>query len=192
MDEVMAREIEVNEELLEESEFLDDPEQQDELRRMFKFDQRRVLLGVGACAALGEECRRLGARRALLVRDPAVKRLGEAVRQALQQGGVEVVAEYTAVVANPTTASVDDLAAVVGRTACDAVVALGGGSTLDSAKVALCVATSGGSCEDYLGFDRFPGPARWPLLALPTTSGTGAEASRVAVIVAAQGKQAIY
>ena len=75
---------------------------------------------------------------------------------------------------------------------CDAVLALGGGSTLDSAKVALCVATSGGSTADYLGFDMFQEPARWPLLALPTTSGTGAEASRVAVIVAAEGKQAIY
>jgi len=75
---------------------------------------------------------------------------------------------------------------------CDAVLALGGGSTLDSAKVALCVATKGGSTADYLGFDQFGEPARWPLLALPTTSGTGAEASRVAVIVAAEGKQAIY
>ncbi|MFH1570650.1 MAG: iron-containing alcohol dehydrogenase, partial [Gemmatimonadota bacterium] len=188
----MAQGIEVNEELFEESEFLDDPERQAELRAMLKFDQRRVLLGVGACGELGEECHHLGARRVLLVRDPAVKRLAETARHALQQGGVQVVEEYTAIVANPTTASVDDLAAVVGRTACDAVVAMGGGSTLDSAKVALSVATSGGSTEDYLGFDRFPGPARWPLLALPTTSGTGAEASRVAVIVAAQGKQAIY
>lgn len=184
--------IQVNEELLAGYEYFDCPERRAALAEMFKFGQRRVILGDGACARLGDECDRLDARRVYLVRDPAIPRLAEHVRQALAAGGVEVVGEFDQVIANPSVESVDALAAAVAAVECDAVLALGGGSTLDSAKVALCVATSGGSTADYLGFDKFGEPARWPLLALPTTSGTGAEASRVAVIVAAEGKQAIY
>lgn len=184
--------IQVNEELLAGYEYFDDPERRAALVDMFKFDRRRVLLGAGACARLGAECDELGAGRVFLVRDPAIPKLAEHVRDALQAGSVEVVGEFDRVIANPTVESVDELAAAVAGAGCDAVLALGGGSTLDSAKVALCVATSGGSAADYLGFDMFQEPARCPLIALPTTSGTGAEASRVALVVAAEGKQAIY
>ncbi|MFC1525706.1 iron-containing alcohol dehydrogenase [Candidatus Latescibacterota bacterium] len=184
--------IQVNEELLKESEFFSDPARVAELREIFRFDHRRVILGGGATASLGDECQRLGVGRVFLVRDPAVPELAAKVRAALEAGGVEVGGEYDRVVANPTVTSVDELAGVVSEAKCEAVLALGGGSTMDSVKVALCVATSGGSTTDYLGFDMFPEPARWPLIAMPTTSGTGAEASRVAVIVAEQGKQAIY
>ena len=184
--------IQVNEELLSEGEFFRGEERQAALREMFKFDQRRVILGAGALAQLGEECCRLDAGKVLLVFDPGVPQLAARVRSALQDEGLQLVGEFDRIVPNPTVASVDALAAAVKESGCDAVVALGGGSTMDSAKVGLSVATCGGSTSQYFGMDLFPGPAKWPLIAMPTTSGTGAEASRVAIVVAEEGKQAVF
>lgn len=184
--------IQVNEELLSEDQFLAGEEQQAQLREMLKFDQRRVILGIGALAQLGEECRRLDAGKILLVHDPGVPQLAARVRAAVQDGALQLVGEFDQIVPNPTVASVDALAAAVKESGCDAVVALGGGSTLDSAKVGLSVATCGGSTAQYFGMDLFPEPTRWPLIAMPTTSGTGAEASRVAIVVAEEGKQAVF
>ena len=184
--------IQVNEELLADSGFFADAEQRSELSRIFKFDSRRVILGEGAVYLLARECRRLQARRLLLLRDGAVEHLEEPVRWILDREGIELAGVFDRVVPNPTVASVDDFAETLRNTDCDAVAALGGGSSLDTAKVGSCTATSGGSCADYFGFDLFPEPSRWPLIAMPTTAGTGAEASRVSVVVAEEGKQAVY
>lgn len=184
--------IQVNEELLTECEFFAHGEHSEELVELFKFDRRRVILGEGAAYHLGDECTRLKARRVFLVRDPAVAEFERTIRWTLEREGIELAGVYDKVVPNPTVASVDGFAATIAEVDCDAVVALGGGSTMDTVKVGLAVATSGGSSADYFGFDQFGGPARWPLIAMPTTAGTGAEASRVAVVVAEEGKQAVY
>jgi choline dehydrogenase len=188
----MEQGIQVNEELLAGSPYFDSQERRAALREVFGFDRRRVLLGVGALAEVAVECERLGAKRVLLVRDPAIEAVATPVVEVLTTGGIDIVATFTEIVPNPTIASVDALAVAVKRVDCDAVLAIGGGSTMDSAKVGCAVATCGGSSADYFGFDRFPKPADWPLICLPTTAGTGAEASRVSVIVAEGGKQAIY
>ena len=67
-----------------------------------------------------------------------------------------------------------------------------GGSTMDTAKSALCTAASGGSVADYFGFDLYEKPPLAPLVGIPTTAGTGSEVSRVAVIADATGKKAVY
>lgn len=184
--------VQVNEELLADSEYFTAPERRAALRAVFRFDRRRVLLGDGASTRLPDELSRLGARSVLLVRDPAIAAVAAPVAAALDEAGIAIAGTFTHIVANPTVASVDALAAVVARAECDAIVAVGGGSTMDSAKVAAAVATCGGSAADYFGFDKFGAESRWPLICLPTTAGTGAEASRVSVVVAAGGKQAIY
>jgi len=184
--------IQVNEELFSEGGFFRSDECQAGLREMFKFDRRRVILGAGALARIGDECSRLDAGKILLVSDPGVPQLTARVKSAMQDQGLELAGEFDGIVPNPTVASVDALAAAVKDSGCDAVVALGGGSTLDSAKVGLSVATCGGSTNQYFGMDLFPEPAGWPLIAMPTTSGTGAEASRVAIVVAEEGKQAVF
>ena len=183
--------IKVNEQLLADSEFFSYDSRQAKLRELFNFDRRRVIMGEGAVYHLAQECERLKAKRLLLLRDGAIAALEEPIRWILDREGIELVGVFDRVVPNPTVASVDEFAQAAKNANCDAVVALGGGSTLDTAKVGLCVATSGGSCADYFGFDLFPEPARWPLIAIPTTAGTGAEASRVSVVVAEEGKQAV-
>ena len=186
------RAVQINEGLLDGVEYFAEAERRRELGELFKFERRRVILGDGALVTLGEECRCLGASRVLLVRDPGVAALEAGVRAALESGGIEVVGVYDEVIANPSVRSVDQFAADLGQVKCDAVVALGGGSTLDTVKTGLCVATVGGSVADYFGMDLVPGPARWPLIAIPTTAGTGAEASRVSVIADEEGKKAVY
>lgn len=184
--------VQINEQLLAESPCFASAQRQQELREFFRFDRRRVILGEGALATLGAECRRLGAGRVLLVRDPGGAALEPAVRQALAGERVEVVGVYDGVVPNPSVASVDDCARHVGQADCQAVVALGGGSTIDTAKTALCAATAGQSIAAFFGFDLFAEPARWPLLALPTTAGTGSEASRVSIVADETGKKAVF
>ena len=192
MHKVGMKPIQVNAELLGECGFFAHGEHSGELADLFKFDRRRVLLGEGAAYHLGDECARLKARKVFLVRDPAVADFERTIRWTLEREGIELVGVYDEVVPNPTVASVDAFAAAMAEADCDAVVALGGGSTMDTVKVGLAVATSGGSSADYFGFDQFAEPAKWPLIAMPTTAGTGAEASRVAVVVAEEGKQAVY
>lgn len=186
----MPQRVQVNEEILAHSSYFDS--RRAELRQMFRFDHRRVLFGDDAAGQLPAECDRLGARRLLLVHDPALATVVQPVLEALGAAGVSIVSTFTEVIPNPTVASVDALARVIETTDCDAVVAVGGGSTMDSAKVGCAVASNGGSCADYFGFDQFASPSKWPLICLPTTAGTGAEASRVSVVVAEDGKQAIY
>lgn len=188
----MADEIQVNEELLAHSEYFASDERRAALREAFRFDRRRVLFGDGAAGQAGAECERLGATRVLLVRDSAIEAVAAPVVAALEGADVTVAATFTEIVPNPTIASVDALAEAVRTADVDAVIAVGGGSTMDSAKVGAAVASNGGSCADYFGFDQFSDASRWPLICLPTTAGTGAEASRVSVIVAEGGKQAIY
>lgn len=184
--------IQINEELLSGSSYFDSSERRQALREAFGFERRRVLLGEGAVQQVAAECRNLGASRALLVRDKAIESVAVPVVEALRQGGIEIVGLFTDIVPNPTVASVDALAAAISSAECDVVIAVGGGSTMDSAKVGRAVATCGGSAADYFGFDQFSKPSEWTLICLPTTAGTGAEVSRVAVIVAEGGKQAIY
>jgi alcohol dehydrogenase class IV len=181
----------VNEQLLAESAYFNNDERKAELSEMFGFQRRRVLLGEGAVYNLGDECRRLNAKKVFLVRDPGIEALEQPVRWILDREGIEITGSFTDIVPNPRVAGVDALTSAVQAVPCDAVIAMGGGSTMDTAKVGLCVATCGGATADYFGFDLFDKPANWPLIAVPTTAGTGAEVSKVAVIVSEGVKQLV-
>ena len=182
--------VQINEQLLADSEFFADEDRRAELVAMFKFDERRVILGEGALDGLAAECERLGAGRVFLIHDPGIPALADLVRAALAD--LEVVGSYSEIAPNPSVASVDDCARVLATAEFDVAVALGGGSTMDTAKSALCVASCGGSVADYFGFDKFGKPPLAPLVGIPTTAGTGSEASRVTVVADETGKQALY
>jgi alcohol dehydrogenase class IV len=81
----------------------------------------------------------------------------------------------------PTEPSTDDLTADALPDDADGVVAVGGGSVLDTAKLAALLLTHGGTPADYLGVDAVPGPVV-PLVAVPTTSGTGSQSTQTAVV----------
>lgn len=150
---------------------------------VFDFHARtRLIAGPGCVERLGELCRELGGRRALLVTDPGLVAAGHARRatESLEGAGLEV-ARFAAVRENPTTADVDACLAAAREAAPDLLVAVGGGSSIDTAKGANFLFTNGGTMEDYWGVGAAPRPFL-PLVAVPTTAGTGSEVQSFALI----------
>lgn len=143
----------------------------------------RMAHGVGALAALGEETRALGVTRPLLVTDAGIVAAGlleEALRP-LRAADLEPVV-YGEVRANPGVDVVDEGARRYVAEGCDGLVALGGGSSIDTAKGIGVVAGQGGGILQY-EWGRDPISARIPpLVAVPTTAGTGSEVTLWAVI----------
>ncbi|NUQ38456.1 MAG: iron-containing alcohol dehydrogenase [Caldilineales bacterium] len=140
--------------------------------------------GLGALTHLATEAKALGLRRPLLVTDPGLVRAGIAAEAAaiLQKGGVSFV-QFAEVTPNPPVALVDQAAAIYQAEGCDGLIGLGGGSALDTAKAVGVVVTHGGSALAYEWAD--PNPIHRPippLIAIPTTAGTGSEATLWAVI----------
>ena len=143
----------------------------------------KIIFGQAAAKALPDELAALAAKKVLLVSDAGLAALGmvEQMRQAAQAAGIEVTV-FTAVSTNPTT---DEVAAglQLARThQVDALVALGGGSPIDVAKGIAMLLANGGSYADYQWRGEPITQRSWPLLAVPTTAGTGSEVSKVAVI----------
>ncbi len=139
----------------------------------------RLVHGPGALAHLGEVLRELGVTRPLLVTDPGVAAAG-LVDRALEH--LEGAVVFDEVRPNPDIALVDRGAEVYRDSGCDGLVALGGGSSIDTAKSIGVVAEHGGSILDY-EYGRTPLSRRVPpLVAVPTTAGTGSEVTLWAVI----------
>jgi alcohol dehydrogenase len=142
----------------------------------------RLLAGAGRLGELGDEARRLGARRVLVVSDPGVARAGwaDATLGALAAAGVagEV---WTAIGENPTTAEVEAGAEAAAGRGFDCIAAVGGGSAMDAAKGINLLLTHGGRMADYRGWGKAAGPML-PALAVPTTAGTGSDAQSYALL----------
>jgi choline dehydrogenase len=139
----------------------------------------RMIHGANAVSRLGEVVAGLGVRRPLLVTDPGVASAGLADR-ALET--LEDAAVFDAVRANPDVELVGEVAAVYREEGCDGLVALGGGSSMDTAKGVGVEISNGGSVLDYEDggkpiTERVP-----PLVTVPTTAGTGSEVTLWAVI----------
>jgi alcohol dehydrogenase len=142
----------------------------------------RLVFGPGVLAQLGTLAVETGARRALVVTDPGLVRAGHAPRAVgyLSTAGLEVAA-FDQVRENPTPLDVDPCVAALRAHRADLVVALGGGSAIDTAKAANLLDTNGGQMRDYRGVGRARQPLL-PLLAIPTTAGTGSECQSAALI----------
>ena len=149
----------------------------------FEFQLRtRLVFGPGAIDRLGPLARELGFSRPLLVTDGGLRDAGHVERalRCLRGAGVEA-AVFDACEANPDGAMVDRGVEFAAASRPDGVIGLGGGSPLDCAKGINLILTNGGTIADYKGY----GLARKPLLpmiAVPTTAGTGSEAQSYAVI----------
>lgn len=140
--------------------------------------------GLGAVNSLAEEAKALGMTRPLLVTDAGLVAAGlaEEVMALLRKGGVEYVL-FDEVVPNPPIDTVDGGARLYRESGCDGLIGLGGGSSLDSAKAIGLVAEHGGSILDLEWADPNPITRRIPpMIAIPTTSGTGSEVTLWAVI----------
>ena len=144
----------------------------------------RVLAGRDLLSSAGFELAKEGAGRALLVTDAGVRATGllERVVAGLEDGGVELAAVFDAVPPDSDVAAVAAIAELARERGADAFVALGGGSVIDSAKVANLLFTHGGAARDWEGYFGLPERPLAPLAAIPTTAGTGSEASFAAVV----------
>lgn len=120
-------------------------------------------------------------KKALVVTDPVMVKLGNAklVTDILSANGVDFVI-FDGITGEPTDKMIDAGLAVYKNAGCDFFVAVGGGSPIDSMKAIAALATSGGSINNYLGkVITVPTP---PMVAVPTTSGTGSEATQFTII----------
>ena len=142
----------------------------------------RVVVGAGTVARLGELARERGASRVLLVTDPHLVEVGhpDRAQRSLEAAGIEVE-RFEGVRENPTTVDVDRCLEVARACQPDLFVAVGGGSSLDTAKGANFLLTNGGEMEDYWGVGKATKPLL-PLIAVPTTAGTGSETQSFALI----------
>jgi alcohol dehydrogenase class IV len=142
----------------------------------------QVIIGPGASDLAGEEARRLKARRVLLVTEPGVARIGIADRvlRSLSQAGVAAVT-YDKVQPDPTDANVAEGLEVFRREGCTAVIGVGGGSPIDAAKAIAVMSANPGVIADYMGYQKVPNSGA-PVVAIPTTAGTGSEVTKVVVI----------
>lgn len=143
----------------------------------------RLVFGPGRMAQVGAEVARMG-RHALLVTMPDLERLGLAGRviESLQRAGIRVTV-WTDVRENPRAEDADRAAERARTAGCDCVVALGGGSAMDQAKAVAVVAATGGPAWDYVySVGRRSVTSTLPLLAVPTTSGTGSHMTGYAVL----------
>lgn len=146
----------------------------------------RLIFGRNSIDRLGELAAELGLSRALVVSDPGVVSAGHFQRgvDSLTQAGL-VVSAFHAVHENPTTSDVDAGVEVAQRERPDLLVAIGGGSSMDCAKGINFIYSCGGRMEDYWGVGKATADML-PLIAVPTTSGTGSEAQSFALISQAE------
>jgi alcohol dehydrogenase len=145
-------------------------------------EQTQVLFGPGMSKRLGELARELNGRRVLLVTDQGLAQAGHEQHavESLRAAGLEVIV-FDEVRHDPTTEDVANGLAVARDSHIDLIVGLGGGSSMDCAKGINFLLTNGGQMEDYWGYGKASQPML-PLIAIPTTAGTGSEAQSFALI----------
>ena len=142
----------------------------------------RVVSGPGCLDRLGALACELRAKKILLVTDAGIVAAGYAARarQNLVAAGL-LVTVFDRAKENPTTQCVNDCVAVARAAGIDAIVGLGGGSSLDTAKGCNFILTNGGRMSDYWGVGKATKPML-PFIAIPTTAGTGSELQSAALI----------
>ncbi len=141
-----------------------------------------IVFGVGACEQLGGRIKALSKEAVLIVTDAGLVKAGvaEEIEGLISSAGIEV-AIFDGVEPDPDKENVCECLEKVKSTGADVLVGLGGGSSLDVAKVAAVLSVNGGELSDYVGIGKVP-ERGLPTVLLPTTAGTGSEVSPIAVI----------
>jgi 4-hydroxybutyrate dehydrogenase len=155
-----------------------------------------IVFGIGAVARVGDHAKRLGARRALVVCDAGVVKVGiaERVRALLEAAGI-ATAVFDQVDPNPVEENVFAGVAAYRAHGAECVVAVGGGSPLDTGKLIALKVTHERPLVDYddaVDGGQYIGPNVPPILTIPTTAGTGSEVGRSGVVnLAATGRKTV-
>ncbi|MGV3135733.1 iron-containing alcohol dehydrogenase [Brevibacillus agri] len=143
---------------------------------------QRIVYGQGSFAEVGQEARRLG-QKALLISDPVMEKVGNvaACEEHLQAQGL-VCVTYAKVDSEPTDIHLAEALALCRDERCDVIVAVGGGSCLDTAKAVALLMTNEGQIAEYVAKAKTVVNKPLPLIAVPTTAGTGSEVTKMTVI----------
>ena len=142
----------------------------------------RIVFGNGSLSRVGDLAREIGATRVLIVSDPGIVKAGYSERAAGFLKGAGLAVEiFGDVHENPSTEDVDRCVAVAREFGADLLIGLGGGSSMDTAKGCNFILTNGGRMADYWGVGKATKPML-PLIAIPTTAGTGSECQSFALI----------
>lgn len=156
----------------------------------------RIIFGAGSAAQTGKELKSFVARRVLLVTDPGVLEAGltRAVESSLAESAIESQT-FSKLSSNPTEAEVEAGVEAYRSAGAEGIVAVGGGAAMDVAKLIVVrskVDRAWEELDDNLGGDRFIPKDLPPVIAVPTTAGTGSEVGRAAVLtVAATGSKTV-
>lgn len=143
---------------------------------------QNITVGKGSLAKLPEVAKKLGGSHAFLMSGPHLAKMGlvEKATESLKSAGIEVDT-FTEIEGNPSVETVEKATAAFKEASADFIVAFGGGSPMDVAKAVGVTAKYGGSITEYEGAHKVPGPII-PLIAIPTTAGTGSEVTAFSVI----------
>jgi len=147
--------------------------------RLLKFHAPEIVFGPGSLAEAGFAAERLGAHRPFVVTDPGLMATGwvdELLGYVRQRGLVPTL--WHGVTPNPKDHEVAAGFQRYAESGCDVIIAIGGGSCIDAGKGVAVLSGNGGSILDYAGVDQFANPIP-PLLMIPSTAGTGADAFAV-------------
>ncbi|TQR15587.1 iron-containing alcohol dehydrogenase [Psychrobacillus soli] len=141
-----------------------------------------ILYGVGSVKKVGKQANKLG-KKALIISDSIMNKLGyvEECQQQLNESGLSYET-YLNVDSEPTNIHVKEAMAICSEGLCDHIVAIGGGSCIDTAKAVSVLMTNGGTMTDYFGTGKKITQKPLPVIAIPTTAGTGSEVTKVTVI----------
>lgn len=142
----------------------------------------KIISGIGSTAEIIKELNDLYAKKVLLITDPGLVQAGVAqqVVEMLKQAAVEVEI-FDAVEPDPSIQVATKAAEMAKNVKANVLIALGGGSAIDTAKSAALLVTNGGYLKDYAGVNKVIKPIL-PLIAVPTTAGTGSEVTIFAVM----------
>lgn len=147
----------------------------------FKIPQN-ILFGMGSLAQLPDLLAESGSDHVFLISDGGLAKLGvvDKIESIIRNADIACTT-YLGVLPNPTVSIVDEAAALYAQCGASSIVALGGGSSMDVAKAVGVLANYGGTITQYEGNFKVPGPIV-PMIAIPTTAGTGSEVTASAVI----------
>jgi alcohol dehydrogenase class IV len=151
----------------------------------------QIDIDFGVVALLPSTCEQFGMRRPLVVTDAGVRAAG-VLQPALDALGALPYAVFDQTPSNPTEAAVRAAVAVYREAGCDGLIAVGGGSSIDLAKGVAIAATHPGPLKTYAtieGGSALITPAVAPLIAVPTTAGTGSEVARGAIVIVDDGRK---
>ena len=141
-----------------------------------------IVFGVGSLKRLPELLEKSGSKKMMVVSDRGLEKLGvvQKVLDIVEAEGIETVS-FLDILPNPTVDMVNAATKVYKESGATSIVALGGGSPMDVAKAVGVLARYGGSITEYEGAHLVPGPIE-PIIAIPTTAGTGSEVTAFSVI----------